>query len=210
MRIARTLAALVVLATPMVATQTLFPSNAAALPPLIDPGTIVLPPILPTLYFCNGELATIVGTSGFDTLEGTDGHDVIVGLGGSDWIYDRAGNDTVCAGSGNDVIYGAEDDDWIDGGGGVDTIDFRLAPVPVTLDLRLGRADATGSHDTLIRFESAQGSNHDDVILGTNGDNLLRGGGGRDHIYGRPGYDSCRGEVVRGCEAVASPAPAIL
>jgi Ca2+-binding RTX toxin-like protein len=60
---------------------------------------------------CDGQTATIVGTSGNDHLTGTSGNDVIVGLGGNDVINGRGGNDTICGGAGNDTISGGAGDD---------------------------------------------------------------------------------------------------
>ncbi|MCW2845557.1 MAG: calcium-binding protein, partial [Nocardioides sp.] len=44
---------------------------------------------------CQGEQATIVGTSGPDRLAGSSGRDVIVGLGGGEVISGRVGDDLV-------------------------------------------------------------------------------------------------------------------
>jgi len=71
---------------------------------------------------CNGKVATIVGTSGDDTLLGTKLPDVIVGLEGNDTITGASGNDTICGGPGNDVIVGNNGHDFIDGGTGEDTL----------------------------------------------------------------------------------------
>lgn len=78
---------------------------------------------LPSLHFCDGKAATIVGTSGNDLILGTAGNDVIVALGGNDTIYALGGNDTVCAGTGDDVIYLGPGHDVAFGGAGNDTID---------------------------------------------------------------------------------------
>jgi Ca2+-binding RTX toxin-like protein len=48
-------------------------------------------------YWCAGQRATIIGTTGDDTpLNGTSGDDVIVGLDGDDYIYGLGGNDIIC------------------------------------------------------------------------------------------------------------------
>jgi RTX calcium-binding nonapeptide repeat (4 copies) len=71
---------------------------------------------------CQGEKATIIGTSGDDELTGTFGSDVIAGLGGNDAIRAGDGSDTVCGGPGDDRIYGSWGDDSIDGNSGNDEI----------------------------------------------------------------------------------------
>ena len=87
---------------------------------------------------CKGQPATVVGTSGNDTLTGTGARDVIAGLGGNDRISALGGNDLVCAGGGkdranggggkdrllgqgaNDRLRGAAGNDRLVGGGGRD------------------------------------------------------------------------------------------
>lgn len=75
---------------------------------------------------CGGVPATIVGTSGADSITGTKQADVIVGLGGDDLIDGLGGDDRICGGpgtdrliggSGNDALYG-ETDKLADGPGG--------------------------------------------------------------------------------------------
>jgi len=56
---------------------------------------------------CWGERATIVGTTGDDTLNGTAKLDVIVGREGNDKIYGSGGPDLICGGPGADSINGA-------------------------------------------------------------------------------------------------------
>ena len=63
---------------------------------------------------CEGQTATIVGTSGNDNnIRGSSGRDVIAALGGNDRISALSGNDIVCGGAGDDVV---------DGGSGTDRL----------------------------------------------------------------------------------------
>lgn len=71
---------------------------------------------------CRGEVATIVGTSGSDTLNGTKGPDVIKGRGGDDEIVGRAKDDVICGGVGRDTIFGKGGDDVIRTGPGRDFV----------------------------------------------------------------------------------------
>lgn len=74
------------------------------------------------LYYCDGYLATIIGTSGSDTIGGSLVDDVIVALGGNDVIYGNGGNDRICGGDGNDTVYGGLGADRIYGGSGDDLL----------------------------------------------------------------------------------------
>ena len=75
----------------------------------------------PAVY-CDGELATHVGTRGSDTIVGTPRSDVIVGLGGHDTISGLRGDDVICAGGGRDNVRGGGGNDRILGQGGADTL----------------------------------------------------------------------------------------
>jgi Ca2+-binding RTX toxin-like protein len=80
----------------------------------------------------SGELCTIVGTAGRDTLKGKPGlNDVICGLGGDDVLNGLegndildggAGNDTLNGGAGNDILLGAAGNDTLNGGAGNDIL----------------------------------------------------------------------------------------
>jgi Ca2+-binding RTX toxin-like protein len=80
---------------------------------------------------CEGELATILGTAGNDSLIGTSARDVIVAGRGDDTVTARRGADLICAGTGadsvaagggDDIVRGEAGSDEIGGGGGADTI----------------------------------------------------------------------------------------
>jgi Ca2+-binding RTX toxin-like protein len=64
---------------------------------------------------CEGETATISGTSGNDNIVGTPNRDVIVGFGGNDRILGLGGNDRICGDDGNDRIDGGPGDDRVFG-----------------------------------------------------------------------------------------------
>jgi Ca2+-binding RTX toxin-like protein len=71
---------------------------------------------------CQGQAATLVGTTGSDVLTGTNGKDVIAGLGGNDRIAGLGGNDRICAGGGNDKANGGGGNDRIRGQAGNDRL----------------------------------------------------------------------------------------
>jgi Ca2+-binding RTX toxin-like protein len=74
------------------------------------------------VVMCQGQAATVVGTSGSDVLAGTSGKDVIAGLGGNDRISGLGSNDRVCAGGGNDRANGGGGNDRIRGQAGNDKL----------------------------------------------------------------------------------------
>ena len=74
------------------------------------------------LVMCKGQPATVVGTSGNDTLTGTSARDVIAGLGGNDRISALGGNDLVCAGGGKDRANGGGGKDRLLGQGANDRL----------------------------------------------------------------------------------------
>lgn len=103
-----------------------------------------------------GKPATIVGTSGRDSLCRTRRADVIVALGGNDVVAASVGADLVCGGLGADRLAGGPGADRLLGGAGVD----RLAGGPGA-DRLLGQAGR-------------------DLLLGGAGRDLCGGGPGRD------------------------------
>jgi Tol biopolymer transport system component len=71
---------------------------------------------------CRGKPATVVGTSGKDTLTGTGGADVIVGDEGKDKIRGKGSADTICGGAGNDKLKGNAGKDRLLGEAGRDRL----------------------------------------------------------------------------------------
>lgn len=82
---------------------------------------------------CGGQVPTITGTAGPDTLIGSAGADIISGGGGNDvikgmgnvdpdleWLCGGAGNDRILGGPGPDVMFGGVGNDTLTGGTGKD------------------------------------------------------------------------------------------
>ena len=130
--------------------------------------------------YCEGHLATIVGTPGDDVLVGTRGADVFVAMGGHDQIRGLAGDDLICAGSGNDQIWGNNGADLIYGGDGDDLIRGNRGK-----DVLFG---GEGNDDL-------RGGKHDDNVRGDRGEDALRGGNGLDYLRGDFGNDSLFGDI---------------
>ncbi|NNC81683.1 MAG: hypothetical protein HKN94_16180 [Acidimicrobiales bacterium] len=138
------------------------------------------PPPAPVAVYCNGVLATIVGTNGDDTILGTSGRDVIHALDGNDVIHGADGNDLVCGGHGNDRITGGPGNDLLRGGQGRDVIDGNVG----SDDLRGG----TGA-------DRLRGNSGNDFIYGQAGNDELTGGGGSDVLKGGLGSDKHDGGI---------------
>lgn len=151
----------------------------------------------------------VTGTAFNDVLAGNSGDNVISGGGGVDTVsYAGAtagvtvslavatAQDTLGAGTDtlfgienltgsafNDKIIGSGGDNVLEGGAGIDTVSYASASGPVTVDLGLTTAQATGAgNDTLAGFENVIGSSFDDKLTGTAGDNVFSGGGGSDTV----------------------------
>jgi streptogramin lyase len=71
---------------------------------------------------CHGQLATIYGTPGDDTIVGGPFADMIAGLGGKDKITGLAGDDILCGGPGKDTLKGGAGKDRLYGDTGKDLL----------------------------------------------------------------------------------------
>ena len=154
-----------------------------------------------TPIFCDGRLATIVGTAGADELIGTPGPDVIAGLQGDDYIYGGGGDDVMCGGKdddlllgglGFDIIFGAQGDDEIYAAG-VDEVTI----LPGALDdIRGARIFAGAGNDIVYgstRWDRMQGGLGNDALWGFAGNDWIRGGPGFDEVVGHAGKDDLHG-----------------
>jgi Ca2+-binding RTX toxin-like protein len=131
------------------------------------------------------------GSPGDDRLTGSDGSDILVG---------DEGDDRISAAAGRDVVEGDSGLDHLDGGAGLDYASAFGSPTGVTIDLganTITGADPSVDSDTLSNIEDAQGSTHDDTIIGDDGPNALRGDIGGDTLSGAAGDDV----LVGGCLA---------
>jgi Ca2+-binding RTX toxin-like protein len=103
-------------------------SSASGTGPLdsydVDAISLDNPPSAPSTpaQRCNGQLATIAGTSGNDILVGTTHRDVVASLGGNDRVSGLAGNDLICGGAGKDKLRGGKGKDKLLGQKGRDTL----------------------------------------------------------------------------------------
>ena len=162
---------------------------------------------------CEGQAATIIGTSGDDVIVGTRGNDVIVGLGGDDVIRGGSGDDIICGGDGADELYGDRGHDVILGERGKDYIEGSRGQDEIYggngADVLIGGNGA----DEIFGNRGADflnGNRGADVLRGGQHDDEIRGGLQDDSILGGDGIDACEGESLATCEStdVTAPAPA--
>ncbi|MGB0848087.1 MAG: S8 family serine peptidase [Thiolinea sp.] len=148
----------------------------------------------PASWYCDGKLATIIGTNLSETIQGTSGDDVIVGLNGNDEIYGKGGNDIICAGRGHDVVRSGAGDDKVFGGSGNDDIATGKGADEAYGENGRDRISGGANADKLF------GGNGPDVLSGDRGRDLIEGGNGRDEAIGGAGVDDCTAEWVQSCE----------
>ena len=148
------------------------------------------------------DLEGATGSPAGDTLRGNAGTDFLSGGGGDDTLVDRGGAD------------------GFDGGAGTDTLSYADSPVPVSLDLAAGTANAGGT-DSLGGLERYVGSAFGDVFAGGPGPDDISAGDGNDRLLLRDGSADtadcgagddtaevdAAGDNVAACEAVAFPPP---
>lgn len=138
---------------------------------------------------------------------GQGGGDVFHGGGGNDYLNSGRDGDIVYGEAGNDTIEGGSEQDYLDGGAGIDTVVYAGSSEGVTVDLGRGFAsggDGTGPNqivgrgmvirnDILVGFENAEGSAHNDHLIGDDGANVLSGSLGNDTLTGGLGRDTLNG-----------------
>lgn len=131
-------------------------------------------------HYCSGLTATLVGTSGNDSIRGTRGNDVIVARAGTDTIRGLGGNDVICAGAGDDRVVG---------GKGRDRIDLGAASLEEEARGGAGRDHIVGSSGYSELGSRLVGGGGDDTLVGRSDSTRtdLIGGAGDDLLDG-PGY----------------------
>ncbi len=129
-----------------------------------------------------------------EDVRGTQFDDTIIGNGDDNYIEGEAGNDSIAGGDGRDTFELGQGNDTVDGGSafvefsGGDRVRYDREHEDggfqgVNVDLSTAVAiDSFGNTDTLISIEEIEGTNFDDVIVGSDAEEQLRGRGGDDFI----------------------------
>lgn len=155
--------------------------------------------------FCDGRIATHVGSAGDDIAIGTAGVDVVVTGAGNDMIRSLGNDDIVCAGSGNDTVYGNAGNDRLFGQLGDDSLwgsagDDVLVGADGDDDLHAGLGDdvafGQGGRDTVDGGDGdddLRGGPEGDLLYGGNGDDYIIGNRGDDQLFGERGFDELDG-----------------
>lgn len=129
---------------------------------------------------------------GDDYIDGTSGNDVLVlGVGTTRQEVDlKDGDDTLIMPSSVVAIVA-------DGGVGTDTVDFSQITQALNINLSTSSfsfiVGGTPEPASILNFENVNGSQGNDVIIGTSAVNSLSGGGGNDTIFGGMGADVLTG-----------------
>ena len=188
--------------------------TAAAATPTCGEPTIVGTPKGDRLVGTGGP-DVIDGRGGRDVIDGLGGDDVLCGGAGADVLRGGEGGDVLLGGrdriiedgrigrmSVGDRLDGGPGDDRLDGGHDpradvvditnavLDTLDYRHAPVGVTVRLDRQRAEGYGIDRVVVqgRYE-VRATDHADVIHGSDFQEQIFGGGGSDLIRAGGGDD---------------------
>ncbi len=140
----------------------------------------------------HGDVETIIGGNGNDTLTGDAAANALNGGPGNDSLYGLGGNDTLVGGTGADLFSG---------GDGTDTADYSADTTPVNLSLDNVANDGTPGEgdDILTDVENLTGSGDSgnrltgDTLTGDAADNLLIGSAAPDTITPGLGNDTLIG-----------------
>lgn len=138
----------------------------------------------------------VYGGVGFDVLSGGADNDHLRGEEGNDHLLGGDGFDFLTGGEGDDVLDGGAGDDLIDGGDGLDFVSYIASAngVQVSLDVQGSAQDTQGAgFDTLLSVEGIEGSNFNDVLLGSSAADQIFGNDGNDQIRGGSGSDVLEG-----------------
>ena len=100
---------------------------------------------------------------------------------------------TIDGGAGRDVISGGSGNDILIGGAGSDIVSYAAAAGPISVNLAVTAAQATGEGtDTLNGFEGVIGSAFADTLTGSAGNDIIDGGASvaNDTLTGGAGVDT--------------------
>jgi Ca2+-binding RTX toxin-like protein len=136
-----------------------------------------------------GNLGDAAGDRFLDHIE------VFVGSAFDDFMNGSALDDTFLGGAGNDTFRGGAGADTFTGGDGNDTLSYTDSTAGVSINLKTGLfsgGTAVGDH-LLDHIETLQGSNLNDMLVGSDQAETIDGAGGNDLIMTGLGADQIIG-----------------
>jgi Ca2+-binding RTX toxin-like protein len=164
-------------------------------------------------------MATIIGSSGNNTLRGGNGRDLLRGLSGNDTLLGLGGEDILDGGNGQDTLDGGNRNDTLDGGSGNDSLNGgsgadtlrggdgndvyvvdnsrdrtveRAGEGIDTVQASLGWVLGNNLENLILTGNQAingTGNTLDNVITGNSANNRLDGQTGNDRLDGGGGND---------------------
>lgn len=138
-----------------------------------------------------------------DSLNGGPGRDMLFGRGGDDSLNgDEGDGDVAEGGEGSDFFGVSEEDgagDVLRGGPNFDSVGISYSgpdpPIGGNVDLAAGTAAVAGAPSARLEsIEDADGTDGNDLLLGSSGVNQISGDEGNDTIDGRDGADRLEGD----------------
>lgn len=134
----------------------------------------------------------LIGGPGADTLIGSPQNDRLEGMAGNDTLDGRAGDDLYVFDADTQLAF-----DTILSSTGIDTIDFSLTELGVTVNLSSfgSSSDQTVNANLSLRLwtedavENIVGGSGRDILTGNNLANRITGGPGNDDMFGSGGND---------------------
>jgi Ca2+-binding RTX toxin-like protein len=146
--------------------------------PDIANGWVTTIRIVTDFVTCMGQMVTVFGTDGNDTIGDSSGPDVVATFGGRDYVADQGGSDVVCMGD------------------GIDTITYTTAGAGLFIALSASQPGAIGpeQRDLYDGIENIVGTPFNDFIIGDDGRNDISGYPGDDIIIGLGERDRLRGD----------------
>jgi Ca2+-binding RTX toxin-like protein len=139
-------------------------------------------------------IENVYGSPYNDTLTGDDQANLLLGLDGNDILKGGGGADTLDGGFDDDTLKGGGGADMLVGGPGVDTANYSMAEVGVTVLLQANVGSFGEAHgDRYSGVENVTGSAYRDHLEGDTSANVLRGLDQDDELYGNYGQDTLDG-----------------
>lgn len=152
----------------------------------------------------NGAETYTYSFQNFEGIEGSYFDDQLTGDDNDNVLSVIEGNNTLSSLGGDDILYSGIGNDTLDGGDGHDQLLYFSSAhdsglnINMTTGLTQGSVNGQAFTDQFTNIEEVEGTNFDDVLIGSSGNDFLfghegadtiKGGGGDDHYLGGYGFD---------------------